>query len=521
MTTPAVLGERVLRRLGVEIVPVASRPTLTAVVSVTSIAAQALQALGVPVAAAARPPLSTVVPIATIAGRALQALGVTVTDADRPALTTVVTMQAIADAALQAVGVTVPAALQPPITTTSSATDIGTNVLIELGVIASDETPATSDLAVVVDKVGSVHAALVAQGIATWDAGAVPIGVTEEYIKLTALLSASSFGKTGDPALWAPLEKRVRTYSQVKQSQGAEILARVASVHDSLVADASVSWASTAIPQAAFDEYVALTTAQIAPVFGITIDPATLPPIAARVKRIALIMQGQSLAEDRVKAVHDELVGNGYASWSVNAIPQGVADDYTALVQFQVSNAFDMHTDVANLVPSLEARVKRYALVLQAQALAEASVAALHDELVGNAVVSWALNAIPQAVSDDYAGLTSIRLAPLFDVKADDAGMKDMEGRIRRFSMVQLAPALATEAVMAVHADLAARGRVRWSSFDIPLAAELPYLLLAAFKLGPEFDRQVSQNDVVMAEKSLARIIALPTSGERTPAQYF
>ena len=235
-------------------------------------------------------------------------------------------------------------------------------------------------------------------------ANAVPIGVTEEYIKLTALVSASSFGKTGDPALWAPLEKRVRTYSQVKQSQGAEILARVASVHDSLVADASVSWASTAIPQAAFDEYVALTTAQIAPVFGVTVDPATLPPIAARVKRIALIMQGQTLAEDRVATVHDELVGNGYASWALNAIPQAVADDYTALVQFQVSNAFDMHTDVANLVPSLEARVKRFALVLQAQALAEARVNAIHDELVGSAHVSWAAIAIPQAVSRRLRG---------------------------------------------------------------------------------------------------------------------
>ena len=92
---------------------------------------------------------------------------------------------------------------------------------------------------------------------------------------------------------------------------------------------------------------------------------------------------------------------------------------------------------------------------------------------------------------------------------------------MRHFSMVQRAPDLATEAVMAVHADLAARGKLRWSSADIPQAAEQPYVLLAAFKLGPEFDRQVAPTDVVMAEKALARMIALPTSGERTPAQYF
>ena len=79
MTTPAVLGERVLRRLGVEIVPVASRPALATVVSVTAIAERALQGLGVPVAAAIRPPLATVVTVTAIAARALQALGVSVT----------------------------------------------------------------------------------------------------------------------------------------------------------------------------------------------------------------------------------------------------------------------------------------------------------------------------------------------------------------------------------------------------------------------------------------------------------
>jgi hypothetical protein len=419
MTTPAVLGERVLRRLGVEIVPVASRPALSVTISVRSIAEQALQALGV-----------------------------TVTQANRPALTTVVTMQSIADAALQAVGVTVPAAHQPPVTgPPATTTNIAGAALIELGVVASDETPAASDLTVALEHATSVHASLVGQGIASWSDSTIPDQLIEEYVKLTALVTASSFGKTGDPAQWAPLEARVRKYSQVHESQGAVILASVASVHASLVSAGMASWASTAIPQAAFDEYVALTTAQIAPVFGVAVDPATLPLIEARVKRIALILQSQSLAE--------------------------------------------------------------------------ASVAALHDELVGNAVVSWALNAIPQAVSDDYAGLTSIRLAPLFGVKADDAGVKDMEARIRKFSMVQRAPDLATEAVMAVHADLGARDKLRWTVWDIPQAAEQPYILLAAFRLGPEFDRQVAPSDVIQAEHAIARMIALPTSGERVRAQYF
>ena len=499
----------------------ASRPALATVVSVTFIAARALQGLGVPVAAAGRPSVATTVTVTTIAARALQALGLAVTAANRPALTTVVAMQLIADAALQAVGVTVPAALQPPEPGVTTAADVATQALVELGVIALDEAPSATDQALVVDKVGSAHASLVGQGLATWDATAgIPVGVIEEYIKLTALLLAFSFGKTADPLLWAALETRVRKYSQVKQLQGPEILARVALVHDSLVADAGVSWANTAIPQAAFDEYVALTTAQIAPVFGVTIDPATLPPIAARVKRIALIMQGQSLAEARVATVHDELVGNGYASWALNAIPQAVADDYTALVQFQMSNAFDMKADPAG-IPAFEARVKRFALVLQAQTLAEARVNAIHDELVGSAHVSWAASAIPQAVSDDYVALAMIKLAPVFEIKADPSGVPVLEARVRHFSPVQRAPALATEAVMAVHADLGARGKLRWTVWDIPQAAEQPMVLLAAFRLGPEFDRQVAPSDVIQAEHALARMIALPTSGERVRAEYF
>ena len=207
MTTPAVLGKRVLRRLGVEIVPVASRPALATVVSVTSIAARALQGLGVPVAAAGRPSVATTVTVTTIAARALQALGLAVTAANRPALTTVVAMQSIADAALQAVGVTVPAALQPPKPGVTTAANVATQALVELGVIASDEAPSATDQALVVNKVGSVHASLVGQGLATWDATAgIPVGVIEEYIKLTALLSASSFGKTADPSLWAALK---------------------------------------------------------------------------------------------------------------------------------------------------------------------------------------------------------------------------------------------------------------------------------------------------------------------------
>jgi len=524
MTTPAVLGERVLRRLGVEIVPVAARPALAATVSVTVIAARALQGLGVPVAAANRPSISsaTIVPVATIAERALQALGATVAEADRPTLTTVITVTAIAERALQALGVTVTQANSPPFTTTVTTAAIATGALIELGVIASDETPSATDQALALAKVLEVHDALVAQAAVAWASTGILQAAAEEYTKLTALVLASSFGKAGDPAQWPMLEARVKRVSLIAQSQTlAE--ARVNAVHDELVRNAYASWTTAAIPQAVADDYVALTVQQMAPLFGAQapgVDATSV--VEARVKRVALLLQAQDLAEDRVAAIHGALVGNGYASWGVAAIPQGVSDDYVALVRFELAPAFGVDLQAgAGLVPAIEARVKRYALVLQAQGLAEARVNAVHDELVGNAHVSWAASAIPQAVSDDYVGLTMIKLAPLFEIKADPAGIPALEARVRHFSLVQRAPDLATEAVMAVHADLGARGKLRWTAFDIPQAAEQPYILLAAFRLGPEFDRQVAPTDVIMAERALARMIALPTSGERVRTEYF
>ena len=75
---------------------------------------------------------------------------------------------------------------------------------------------------------------------------------------------------------------------------------------------------------------------------------------------------------------------------------------------------------------------------------------------------------IPQAVTDDYVALTMIKLAPVFEIKADPTGIPAMEARIRHFSLVQRAPDLATEAVMAVHADLGARGKLRWTEFGYP-----------------------------------------------------
>ena len=115
-----------------------------------------------------------------------------------------------AQQALRLLGVrVVPLDDSPDLTELVPVATIATMALVELGVIASDETPIPSDQALAFDKVASVHAALDAQGVVWWNGTAVPRAFVEEYTKLTAAQTSSSFGKASDPAALALLEARV------------------------------------------------------------------------------------------------------------------------------------------------------------------------------------------------------------------------------------------------------------------------------------------------------------------------
>ena len=75
--------------------------------------------------------------------------------------------------------------------------------------------------------------------------------------------------------------------------------------------------------------------------------------------------------------------------------------------------------------------------------------------------------------------------------------------------------------MQAVHDALVARGLARWSTFDIPVAAEMPYEMLAANRLAPLFDKQADPNDDILASRTLMQIIALPTVGETVRVAYY
>jgi hypothetical protein len=182
--------------------------------------------------------------IATLGEKALRRLGVAIIPvADRPMLTVMV----------------------PPAT-------IATAALVELGVIASDETPSSTDQALALQKVQAVQASLASQALVWWDDTGVPSALVEEYTKLAASLMASSFGKSGDPNLYAMLEGRVKRMALIL-SANDQATDAVQGVHNDLLARGIARWSSLDIPEQVGDAYVLLAANQLAPLFDKPFSP--------------------------------------------------------------------------------------------------------------------------------------------------------------------------------------------------------------------------------------------------------
>jgi hypothetical protein len=156
------------------------------------------------------------------------------------------------------------------------------------------------------------------------------------------------------------------------------------------------------------------------------------------------------------------------------------------------------------------------------QALALSKVSAVHDALVAQAFVPWAVGGVPQAVAEEYIKLTALIMATSFGKTMGDAQVHALlEARIKRVATIMRAPEIAEAAVMAVHNDLVMRGRARWSSQDIPDSLAQPYVMLAAAACAREFDAKTDPLELQIAERMISQYIALPTSGERIAVEYF
>ena len=172
---------------------------------------------------------------------------------------------------------------------------IATAALVELGVIASDETPIPSDQALMLDKVASVHAALDAQGVVWWQVGSVPRAFTEEYTKLVALFAATSFGKPAAPQEVALLEGRIRKGAMVLSADDNAQQA-VQAIHDDLVMRGIARWSSLDIPDVVGEQYAILAADRLAGLFEQDAPGGTPAAMAAIFRYVALPSSGETVA---------------------------------------------------------------------------------------------------------------------------------------------------------------------------------------------------------------------------------
>jgi hypothetical protein len=207
-----------------------------------------------------------------------------------------VSVGTIAQVALRRLGVrVVPLDDSPTLTEMVPAATLATAALVELGVIASDETPSPSDQALMLDKVASVHASLDAQGVVWWDSTAMPRAFAEEYTKLAAAYAASSFGKAIDPAVVALLEGRVRKGAMVLSADDNAQQA-VQSVHNDLVMRGIARWTVFDIPDPLSDPYATLAADALAPLFGMDTDAKdTAEAMLSIFRYVALPTSGQTV----------------------------------------------------------------------------------------------------------------------------------------------------------------------------------------------------------------------------------
>jgi len=195
----------------------------------------------------------------------------------------------------------VAASARPPLTATLGIDDIAKRALILLAISASDEDPAAKyplDFAYARDKATALHDSLVGQGIASWLSSAIPLAVSEEMVRLTAMHMAPAFGKAADPAQLDAIEARIRRVSLLLTAPALAEQA-VMDVHANLDARGQARWSVFDIPDYAENPYVLLAANLVAPQFGLKPDEAAeVRAMRALAQVVALPSTGQPVRAD-------------------------------------------------------------------------------------------------------------------------------------------------------------------------------------------------------------------------------
>lgn len=398
------IAQKVLRRLGVRVVPLDDSPTLTEMVPLADIAAGAALEMGLYTAGGAEATSETVSAL-TIAKSAQEELAI---------LNNII------------VNTLDPGPIVP-------AANIINNALIELGVIAPDEIASSYDATQATVALQSVHHSLSVHGIALWGINSIPTAYAEDYTKLTAAMLASSFGKAVDTQAVAFLESRVRTGAIAQTANQTWMMERVNAVHHSLEAQGLASWGVNAIPLAFRQEYTQLTVAMASATFGKPADPAVVAAAEARIRAAFQVTTiDQAFLLDKAKSVHASLDAQGLVWWSGEAVPRAFAEEYIKLTVAFAAMAQNKPVD-SNGIALLEARVRRGVMVLSSDSNAAQAVQDVHDDYVARGIARWSSFDIPEPVAAAYLLLATFRAAPLFDKPQNPMDLRQGELAIARY----------------------------------------------------------------------------------------
>jgi hypothetical protein len=395
--TVAQLGARTLRKLGVAIVANAGRPCDGPTMTATE-----------------------------VAGLAVRQLGIVVPEADRPALTVTVTPDDMAARALRAVGVN-PAGLVAANTGgVSGKAQIAQRTLFKLGIYDPSETPNGADQLAAEAKVAAVHDMLVTLDYVTWDVSSVPDWAVEMYVVMTANLLGPEFGKPSSAEAFEIGRNMLRVMALSGRYGQTLALAKVAAVHDALVAAAIVTWDLAHVPLAFSEDYVTMAAVLLAPVMG---RPQTAPDRQAdqaawdaaegRIRRAALIAGVQDRAVARVREVYGELNALGLVDYDLQAIPIAISDAMAGLTAATLGTDFGKD-EAADALGARWARLKQVAMAGPAgQALAEQEIRAAFASLEARGRVRDSIYALPVWFEDPLTSLAAVSLAPQLGLKAD------------------------------------------------------------------------------------------------------
>jgi hypothetical protein len=281
----------------------------------------------------------------------------------------------VAQQALRRLGVRiVPLDDSPTLTEMVPVADIATAALVELGVLNSDGIPATET-------------------------------VPQATIATSALIELGVIASDETPIA----------------SDQALTFDKVSSVHGSLVAQGIATWTLSTIPRAFTEEYTKLTAAMAGSSFGKAIDPAIVALLEGRIRAGATVLSADMpFMLDKVASVHAALDAQGVVWWTGDAVPRAFAMEYTKLTVANAGVSLGKAIDPA-IIPALEARVRKGAMVLSADDNAQQAVQAVHDDLVMRGIARWGSLDIPTALGDPYVVLTSANLDPLFGLQTTDA----------------------------------------------------------------------------------------------------